>query len=718
MQSKLSMNTNIFERIKSQKKIAIAAAIILVVLMLVVVYSLSLKKNNAKPSEQSSVDTKITTGKQNDVGASKPATTLNIPYGIVYGIWSNNGSVIRSVDLGKDKKFNLATLPTTIKKVSVVLPNNLFYIDQTDEKDHGKQIVLANIDSSQKTVVYKADEGFGIDDYVISSNKKYIAVWEVKFAPGSAVLRGGQSRVYSLDIAVLNKKNLIYDEIQGGDVPIRYPKAITDSGDIFTDKFLPNTDSGWAYGMSKSDFLGQKKEDIRLMENGTFGTQPSLSPDGKTFVFAGYSGIYGPGSQLKNGYKQANLTPNTIEIYDLDKNIRRVIFDSGKESIYSGAGWDKFSGKIIFSAISKDKTREGLFSFDLNTNKMDKLLIDKKDLDNVLLSYLPFGNMIVSKKDNAETSLGNLGESYASLDTKYSILDSKGISYSLKSSDTFMQFIDIIPSSFLTNRSEVLGVSAKNNEEEKYKVKSLQLQTFYFKTELPPVRERQQTTPRCRELAAAQCETLGYVLGSKEYDSCYSSQRKSMSVERKEGLCYDSPLYLYSDKDQKVNVKINTMVFSPKPNYGPNGYEILVSGNKLLIGDQVFNKIEYDYQPGIKHISPPEYGIVSSGDKLAKTLSYFAENLKLNEQETKDLLEWGTGKINSPYVFVSFYDQETSEKILPLSFFPMPDTYINIVFYLKPLQENPKTFIPAPIFKDVKERVGFTAVEISGIVDN
>ena len=712
------MNIEMFERIKNRKEIIIAVAVVLLIVTGVVIYLSSLQKNNIKPGEQSSTDTQTTVEKQNNSGVSKPATTLNIPYGIVYGIWSNNGSIIRGVDLGKDKKFNLATLPTTIKKVSVILPNNLLYIDQTDDKDHGKQLVLANINSNQKTVVYQADTGFGIDDYVISSNKKYIAVWEVKFAPGSAVLRGGQSRIYSLDIAVPNKKNLIYDEIQSGDVPIRYPKAITNSGDIFTDNFLPNTDSGWAYGMSRSDFLGQKKEDIKLMENGTFGTQPSLSPDGKTFVFAGYSGVYGPGTQLKNGYKQANLTPNTLEVYYLDKNIRRVIFDSGKESIYTGVGWDKFSGKIIFSAVSKDKGREGLFSFDLNTNKTEKLSIDKKDLDNALLSYLPFGSMLVSKKDSGEASLGNLGESYASLDTKYSIVDGKGISYSLKSSDNFMQFIDILPSSFFANRTEVLGVSTTNSEEEKYKVKSLQLQTFYFKTELPPTRTREQTTPRCRELAAAQCEALGYTSGSKEYKSCYASQRAIMSVERRDGLCYDSPLYLYSDKDKNVNVKINTPVFSTKPSYDPNGYDILVSGNKLLIGDQEFSKIEYDYTPGIKYIAPPEYGTISSRNNLAKTLTYFAKNLKLNDQETKDLLDWGVGSVKSPYVYVSFYDQKTSERVLPLSFFPMPDTYINIVFYLKPLQKDPGVFIPAPIFKDVKERVGFTAVEISGIVDN
>ncbi len=720
------MNTNIFERIKSQKKIAIAAAIILVVLMLVVTYSLSLKKNNVKPSERSSVDTKITTERQNDSGVSKPATTLNIPYGIVYGIWSEKESVIRGIDLSKDKKFELASLPSNVKKISVISPEQLIYIDETDDKDHGTQIALLNLVSKQKTVIYKSGNGYGIDDYVISSNNKYLAVWEVKFAPNSAVLREGLSRIYTADITIPNVKHLIYDETQTGNVPIHYPRAITSKGEVFTDMFLPNTATGWAYGMGRSDFTGSKKEEIRLMENGTYGSQPFLSPDESLLVFSGYSGIYGPGTQLKNDFKQAALTPNTIEVYDLKSNARIKIMDSGKEGIYTAVGWDKFSGKIIFSAISKDKSREGLFTYDLKNKKIDKIIINGKSSEDSFFSFLPSQNILISRKDDSEISIGNLGDSYAQQDTKYSIVDTGGGFHPIKSADSFMQFVSIVPSSYLQNKAEVLGVNTVVKPIIKNSPKSLQLQTFYFKTELPEKRTNQQTKPICLELAREQCKAMGFTSNittdPDNMDDCIMRQRKqnykATGVDGKH-ICSDSPLYLYGEEGQKVLVKINTNVFSSVPLYSSDGYRVtLGSNNKIQINGKVFDKISYDYSTGIKRISYPPYGVVVSKDKVDQALLTYAFKLKLNQKETEDLVSWGKDKIKAPYAFVSFYDQETSEKMLPLSFFPMPDTYINIVFYLKPLRENPKTFIPAPTFKDVKERVGFTAVEISGIVDN
>ena len=42
------------------------------------------------------------------------------------------------------------------------------------------------------------------------------------------------------------------------------------------------------------------------------------------------------------------------------------------------------------------------------------------------------------------------------------------------------------------------------------------------------------------------------------------------------------------------------------------------------------------------------------------------------------------GKITAPYIFVSFFNDEVSKSILPLSFAPEPNLYRNIVFYLRP----------------------------------
>ena len=82
--------------------------------------------------------------------------------------------------------------------------------------------------------------------------------------------------------------------------------------------------------------------------------------------------------------------------------------------------------------------------------------------------------------------------------------------------------------------------------------------------------------------------------------------------------------------------------------------------------------------------------------------------------EIKDLTV-SIDQFHSPYVFVSFFDDETSKVILPISFDPVPDVYRNIVFYLRPL-DNPIASNP-PRFEKIPQRKGFTAIEVSSIID-
>ncbi|MCL5438960.1 MAG: hypothetical protein M1268_03150 [Patescibacteria group bacterium] len=68
-----------------------------------------------------------------------PNTTAFSPISnntIVYGNWADNSSLIKAFDLSTGKKYLLATLPINIKKVTVLSPNQLLYINKTDDKDH------------------------------------------------------------------------------------------------------------------------------------------------------------------------------------------------------------------------------------------------------------------------------------------------------------------------------------------------------------------------------------------------------------------------------------------------------------------------------------------------------------------------------------------------------------------------------------------------------
>ena len=285
----------------SKKTVIIIAGIFILIFM--VFLAILLTRNENEKTQQAQIDqqngTSQTTNKQNSLQSSESSTNT-----LVYGAWEAKQSAIKSVDLLSGESALLAKLPLEIKRVKVLSPEQLIYINQTNTQDHGKQIVRFGIKDKVTEVLIAADPGFGIDDYVISPNKKYMAVWEVSFAPGSKILRNGRSRVYTVDLSISSNKQLIYDELASPTTPIHYAQAILDNGKVFADTFLPNDPNGgagWSYGMSVSNFSGSEKSDLSQMQNGSYGTQPILSPDGKSLAFAGYDGSRGPGKLQKAG---------------------------------------------------------------------------------------------------------------------------------------------------------------------------------------------------------------------------------------------------------------------------------------------------------------------------------------------------------------------------------------------------------------------------------
>jgi hypothetical protein len=644
---------------------------------------------------------------------------------IVYGMWSQKESIIKEFDLETGQESIVATLPLNIKKVKFISPSELIFINNTDDKDHGENISVYNISTKQLKTLVSSSGDTAIDDYVISPSKRYLATWEVAFDNNSSGLANGVSRVYSVDLQTPQIKNLIYNEIANN--PVHYPRGINDNGEIFLDTFLPNTETGWANGMSMSDFRGLRKEDITAMANGTYGTQPVLSPDGTQLAFAGYNGAWGNGVEGKDGFKKATLTPNTLETYDIIRKQRIKLLDLRKSGIYTGVGWDEGSGKIVFSAISNDSNNDGLFLYNQNEKRAERINLGEKKDGGIFVTSLSSGNILISEKSNSESSVGNLGDTYSSLDTRYSVIDSTGSYYLVNTSDIFMQYIDVAPTSeslsLLAANSGKIGNST-NSATKKDVKKTLQLQTFFFKAELPKKRIDQQTKPRCVDLAKEQCKAMGFTSNlttdPNNMNQCITKQRQAnYSAKGEDGrnICMDSPLYLYAEKGKEIQVKINTKIYSSNPIYPENGFNIVMDdNNKMLIGGNSYDKLDYDYTSSLKTLMPPNTGTVVKREELNKTLERYGNMLGFNSQEIEDLVSYGKEKISSPYVFVSFFNQEKSKQILPITFNPKPDTYINYVFYFKQLKNAPKFKIDEPSFSKT-ERKGFTAVEISGIVE-
>jgi hypothetical protein len=670
---------------------------------------------------------------------------------MLYGAWTGQTSAIKAVDLGSSTTFTVASLPLEVKKISVLSAQNLLYIDQIDNRDHGKRITVYNIKDKTSNFSIPAAAGYGIDDYVLSPDKKYLAIWEVQFAPNSQILQGGKSRVYAVDLSRPTVKNLLYDETSSLTQPIHYPRAILNDGTVFVDTFMPNDPNGgagWAYGMSVVDFDGTNKRDIESMKAGTYGTQPSLSPDGKYLLFAGYDGSKGDGKAVKNGYRQALLTPNSVDLLNTQTLQRFKLPNLLSSNTYTAADWEVQTGNAIITVLSADTTQTGVYTYDLGARTAEKIAIPTpENADYGYVSKLNESKALIGLQDANPSNLGNLGDKYSYAYTQFALLDmpSNKVSY-VSLQDTFAQYITLLPSNYFQS---VLGIKTiaqavpqptfvdmySNQNQEK---ENLQLYTFFLKSDLSPKRLMQQSTPiqnlpdvtkppnfkqnknspTCEQLAEQQCQATGMATGTEAYEDCVKTNKNQNKVTAKyEGLCHDSPLYLYGEPGTEVRVKIETPIYNAVPS-SSGEYAITLGVNgSMTINDKTYKSIAYDYQSNARRVTAPTRGALVAKADVDKTLRLYAKNLGLNELETNDLVAAGKKKVTSAYVFISFFNQEQSEQILPISFYPQPDNYLNVVFYFKLYDHKPAFTPQEPNFPAPLNRAGFTAVEVSEMVE-
>lgn len=708
----------------------------IVILIAAVIYAINRGQNEANQAQDGGQSSE-------EESQSGQSATGIASQTFVYGTWAGENAVIKAYDMKSGDINVLATLTDKIKKVTILDRDHLLYIYNTNSQDHGTSLAEYSITDGVPALAYSASPGFGIDDYVISPNKKYVAVWEVKFAPGSSKLSGGTSRVYTADLSKPNEKNLIYDEVQQGVIPVHYPRAITNSGEVYMDQFLPNTVFGWGYGMSKSSFDGAKKEDIADMQNGSYASQPTLSPDGRYLLFTAFTS---PRTGMTVQNRPTVLAgANTIALYDLQSGERKNLSNISSANSYINARWDNGSGNIIYWALSgPESSTTGMYEYSMGSQKSAKLPLASLETE-YAVTTLQNGKVLVGVNDTDLATVGNLGDAYSPPFNSMYVVDANGSDTTdLPLQDNLIQYINIFPASYFSNEGETsVQAKGKNGKGNKNKgnatsgetvgsttelpsectgFDNLQLCPFYFKAQLEQKRDSQQTIPACYDgLIGPECERRGFKKNGdkdemQQYRACI---RTLVRPYRQAGLCGGSPLYLYGNEGMNVAVKVGTNVFAAMPSYNSeNGYQItLKEGGRMEVNGGLFDKISYDYDPGLRKIVAPKNGIVVARSEVAATLRTYAAQLGLNEKETNDLVSHGKEKVVSPYVFISYFDQKTSEQILPLSFFPKPDTYLNVVFYFRLLSQRPPFTVQPLVAPLPLERNGLTAVEVSAIVE-
>ena len=170
------------ENFFTNKKSLLPAGIFVILLICIPVLFLILSKGitnktqntgNITPTPQNN------TVKKNNKQTAPPEKSNTL----VYGTWIGQNSVIKALDLVSSTTSTIATLPQTIKKITVLSNSTLLYIDETDANDNGQRISIYNTQQKQITTDIPAASGFAIDDYVLSPDNRYLALWEVQLAP-------------------------------------------------------------------------------------------------------------------------------------------------------------------------------------------------------------------------------------------------------------------------------------------------------------------------------------------------------------------------------------------------------------------------------------------------------------------------------------------------------------------------------------------------------
>jgi hypothetical protein len=524
----------------TNKKSLLPAGIFVFLLIFIPILFLMLSKINTNKTQNAG---SITPTPQDNTSqkADKHTAPSQQSNTLVYGTWIGQNSIIKAIDLDSSTTSIIATLPQTIKKITVLSNNTLLYIDETDANDNGQRISIYNTQQKQITTDIPAAIGFAIDDYLLSPNKRYMALWEVQFAPNGTTLQGGNSRVYVVDLTQPSILNLLYNETVTTTVPVHYPRAVLNNGTVLTDQYIPNDPNGgtgWAYGMSVVDFDGTNKQDITSMTNGTYGSQPSLSSDGKFLLFAGYDGSNGNGTTIKNGYRQAVLTPNTVELLDTGSMQRFKLPNLTDTNIYSDVQWDKISGNVILSMLSSNVNQMGVYSYDLGKLSLTKIQLPVENgTPYGYISQLSNNKTLIGMQNTNPSNLGNLGQTYAYAYSQIAEIDNSGNLTPISLLDPFIQYITILPSNYFNNvlgaQTEstpvpnvtygVLQGTQNNNQQNEQLSSKPTLATIRLQEMSNSI--GQTSALDCQNLGNAQCGALGLIQNSTAYNICQDVEK-------------------------------------------------------------------------------------------------------------------------------------------------------------------------------------------------
>lgn len=180
-------------------------------------------------------------------------------------------------------------------------------------------------------------------------------------------------------------------------------------------------------------------------------------------------------------------------------------------------------------------------------------------------------------------------------------------------------------------------------------------------------------------------------------------------------------IYLYPLHQTIVNVRIDVpgKIVVSNPHYPINGWQNVIAqpDGTFTYNNKVYSELFYEAM--VKTNIVPQGGKIVRKQDAYLALEQLTSQLGLNSIEQKELIEFWVPKIQSfsdPYFILSVYSSLQKEKFDHVTISPKPDTFIQFILYFKPIK-SPIPMLPL-LLSPPPERLGFTAVEWGGIIDN
>jgi hypothetical protein len=705
-------------------------------------------------------------------GQIKPKTALVKTGQKIKNLLSGEGFVASAdVENLVSNSANIATLPEKTKRIKFINEHQFLYLNDTDEFDHAKSLNLYDTTSKQSIVLYQTQSPWGIDEYVLSPDKEFASLWEVQMSTGSKQLLGGQSKITQVDLKTKQSqtllgpqqtKNLSGTELSDAQnnldssVCVQYPLFYDSQNTLWLDTFCPNAGGLWgagAYQVSQSSTTLSKNN---LLLAGSYSFDPTFSGNGK-FVLAVRPPQNGDASSY--GVVYAHSNPTVISLISTESTTEQKI-NTPASIVLSNQPIISDDGTLIaYSAYPNQD--------DAKNNKNKTLYITNVQTGETKSTPLSGANdPLVFTRQNQAVLLGSPQTSSSGNSVLVSDAGSKYYpnfsSFMLISSKDLTQQESVSTSSgeFIQTRSAsgsalavTVPVSTEANGDNNIKIGAAE-----FREGLAEQRTSQQNTPSSVASGGPTKEECDAVLpgfssvtsvpeffellkkngwdtpndvkvatpGTPErakwmspegiiLQHCQHSSKVNPACANSPTKCYDSPLYLYPLVEQLISINSHSDVFNSSPNDKSGNWQVLAEPDgKLILADgKAYSKISYSYKADSE---PLGTGIVTSQAMLKPTLSDYADKLGLNQKEKNDFVSfWSTKLKDAPFVQISHYSRAESANILKLDINPQPDTFIPIVMYFKILQFP--TVISKPIFEPIQNRVGFTALDWSGVIE-